>query len=167
MKPTPVRRDGAQDGGAGEPEGGAAMRVPDSDPQDSAAPPATIRWDYAWFVPAGARPGAAASPSPSDAIMQADLLTGAMFTTPKELRHMAEQEFGALFVPTEVVAASPGRITLALTVPGVERLLVHAERERRWYPYRVTRVERRPLDRVHRPSSASRSAPGNMAASRR
>ena len=52
-------------------------------------------------------------------------LMGATFTTPKDLRHLAEQEFGELFVPTDVHG----------------RIVVHAERERHWYPYRIVHVE--------------------------
>ncbi len=68
-------------------------------------------------------------------------LVGAMFTTPKELRHIVEQQFGELFVPTEVVAESARSAVISIRPDGVGPLLVHAERERHWYPFRVTRVE--------------------------
>lgn len=68
-------------------------------------------------------------------------LVGAMFSTPKELRHLAEQQFGELFVPTEVLADSPHSAVIALSPESLGPLVVHAERARHWYPYRVTRVD--------------------------
>jgi hypothetical protein len=68
-------------------------------------------------------------------------LVGAMFSTPKELRHLAERHFGELFVPTEVLADSPHSAVIALSPESPGPLVVHAERARRWYPYRVTRVD--------------------------
>jgi hypothetical protein len=68
-------------------------------------------------------------------------LVGAMFSTPKELRHLAEQQFGDLFVPTEVISENAHSAVIALRPDNVGTLVVHAERERHWYPYRVTRVE--------------------------
>ncbi len=67
-------------------------------------------------------------------------LVGAMFSTPKELRHLAEQQFGELFVPIEVLADSPHSAVIALSPESLGPLVVHAERARHWYPYRVTRV---------------------------
>ena len=69
-------------------------------------------------------------------------LVGEMFTTPKELRHLAERHFGELFVPTEVLAESPHAAVISLNPPGFGALVIHAERARHWYPYRITRVER-------------------------
>lgn len=68
-------------------------------------------------------------------------LLGATFTTPKDLRHLAEQCLGQLFVPTEVVHAGDRAATLLLRPEGMGEILVQAERERRWSPYVITRVE--------------------------
>ena len=68
-------------------------------------------------------------------------LVGAMFTTPKELRHLAERELGELFVPDEVLAESAHTAVYTLHPGSLAPLLVHAERARHWYPFRVTRVE--------------------------
>ena len=68
-------------------------------------------------------------------------LVGAMFTTPKELRHLAERELGELFVPVEVLAESAHTAVYTLHPGSLAPLLVHAERARHWYPFRVTRVE--------------------------
>jgi hypothetical protein len=81
-------------------------------------------------------------------------LVGAMFSTPKELRHLAEQQFGELFVPTEVLADSPHSAVIALSPESLGPLVVHAERARHWYPYRVTRVTR-----VHAARGDGRSSP--------
>ena len=79
---------------------------------------------------------------PADtALRTAEGLIGAMFTTPKELRHIAEQSLGQLFVPTEVRSAGERDADLVLRPDGMGEILVHAERERRWYPYRITRVD--------------------------
>ena len=68
-------------------------------------------------------------------------LVGSMFTTPKDLRHLAEQQFAQLFVPTDVIASGAHRVAIALRLDDFGRVVVHAERARHWYPYRVTRVE--------------------------
>lgn len=68
-------------------------------------------------------------------------LVGAMFTTPKDLRHLAEQQFGEDFVPTRVLAESAHFGVFSLDAGGMGQVVVHAERERHWYPFRVTRVE--------------------------
>jgi len=68
-------------------------------------------------------------------------LVGTMFTTPKDLRHLAEQQFGEEFVPTEVRHEGEHTLTLELRLARLGTLLVYAERERHWYPYRITRVE--------------------------
>ncbi|HKP73889.1 MAG TPA: hypothetical protein VJT67_00030 [Longimicrobiaceae bacterium] len=68
-------------------------------------------------------------------------LVGAMFTSAKELRHLAEQELGELFVPVEVLAESDHSAVYALRSDSAGRILVHAERGRHWYPFRVTYVE--------------------------
>lgn len=68
-------------------------------------------------------------------------LVGALFTTAKELRHLAERHFGDLFVPTEILAQSDHFAVVRLQTDHLGPLTVHAERERRWQPFRVTRVE--------------------------
>jgi hypothetical protein len=84
--------------------------------------------------------GARMAPAAADA----QGLVGAMFTTPKDLRHLAEQHFDELFVPVEVLADSGHAAVLVLRTDGAGPLVVHAERERHWYPFRVTRVEPAP-----------------------
>ncbi|HEX2204901.1 MAG TPA: hypothetical protein VHG91_16445 [Longimicrobium sp.] len=68
-------------------------------------------------------------------------LLGVLFTTPKELRHMAEQNLGQLFVPTEVLHAGPRAAIVVLRPQGMSEIVVHAERERHGYPYQITRVD--------------------------
>lgn len=72
---------------------------------------------------------------------QAEELLGAMFTTPKELRHLAEQSLGQLFVPTELVHEDEHVADLVLRPEGMGAIHVHAERERDRYPFRITRVD--------------------------
>jgi len=101
--------------------------------------------------PAGAVQWTHAAPSADPAVdgVEADAtaapmmseLVGAMFTTPKELRHLAERELGELFVPVEVLAESAHTAVYTLHPGSLAPLLVHAERARHWYPFRVTRVE--------------------------
>ncbi len=71
----------------------------------------------------------------------AEGLVGSMFTTAKDLRHLAEQSLGQLFVPTEVRSEDEHSADLVLRPAGMGEILVHAERERHWYPYVITRVE--------------------------
>jgi hypothetical protein len=79
---------------------------------------------------------------PADtALRTAEGLVGAMFTTPKELRHLAEQSLGQLFVPIEVVSSDDRTADIVLRPDGMGEIHVHAERERHWYPYQVTRVD--------------------------
>ena len=73
--------------------------------------------------------------------MSGEDLIGALFVTAKDLRHLAEQEFGELFVPTEVVAQDEHTATYTLQVRGIGRVTVHAERQRDWHPFNITRVE--------------------------
>ena len=68
-------------------------------------------------------------------------LVGAMFSTPKDLRHLAEQLFGEDFVPTQVLAESAHFAVFALDAGERGQVVVHAERDRHWYPFRITRVE--------------------------
>jgi hypothetical protein len=74
-------------------------------------------------------------------LRQAEELLGAMFTTPKELRHLAEQNLGQLFVPTEVIHEDEQVADLVLRPTGMGSIYVHAERERSWYPFHITRVD--------------------------
>jgi hypothetical protein len=67
-------------------------------------------------------------------------LVGAVFTGAKELRHLAEQLYGEEFVPVRTLAESGHLGVFALDGPA-GRVMVHAERERHWHPFRVTRVE--------------------------
>lgn len=71
----------------------------------------------------------------------AEELLGIVFTTPKDLRHSAEQVLGQEFVPTEVVSEDETTADLVLRPVGMPEIHVHAERERHWYPYAITRVE--------------------------
>ena len=71
----------------------------------------------------------------------AEALLGIVFTTPKDLRHAAEQVLGQEFVPTEVVSEDETTADLVLRPDGMPEIHVHAERERHWYPYEITRVE--------------------------
>lgn len=87
-------------------------------------------------------------------------LVGLMFSTPKELRHVAEQHFGELFVPTEVLESGRLRAVIALRSERAGTLLVHAERERHWFPFRVVRVDTpRPEPRANGRGDAPRPRP--------
>ncbi|HEX8451866.1 MAG TPA: hypothetical protein VF647_07210 [Longimicrobium sp.] len=77
-------------------------------------------------------------------------LAGAMFTTLKELRHLAEQQYGQLFVPTEVLSKTTLRMVVELRLEALGRVVLHAERARHWQPYRVTRIENASEARVLR-----------------
>ena len=72
--------------------------------------------------------------------MAGDDLIGAMFTTAKELRHLAEQSYGELFVPTEPIVEAATFAIYGLRVGG-GRVIVRAERPRRGYPLTVSRLE--------------------------
>lgn len=71
----------------------------------------------------------------------AEELLGTVFTTAKDLRHSAEQVLGQEFVPTEVVCEDDTTADLVLRPAGMPEIHVHAERERHWYPYEITRVD--------------------------
>jgi len=88
--------------------------------------------------------------------MTANELIGEMFNTPKDLRHRAEAWFGELFVPTEVTETGEHSVTVILSPPGTGRIVVHAERERHWYPYRITGVET--SDEPHRSPARRRAS---------
>lgn len=75
------------------------------------------------------------------ALRQAEELLGLLFSTSKNLRHQAEQILGELFVPTELVSADQNSAYFVLRVARVGEIHVHAERERHWYPYQITRVD--------------------------
>jgi hypothetical protein len=109
-------------------------------------PAGAIQWTHAApSVDAGG--DGAAEAGPDEGFVQEGAqallteLVGAMFTTPKELRHLAERELGELFVPVEVLAESAHTAVYTLHPGSLAPLLVHAERARHWYPFRVTRVE--------------------------
>lgn len=68
-------------------------------------------------------------------------LVGTTFANAKELRHLAEREMGELFVPVELLAESEHCAVFTLHPGTLAPLLVHAERARHWYPFRITRVE--------------------------
>ena len=74
-------------------------------------------------------------------LRQAEELLGAMFTTPKEVRHLAEQNLGQLFVRTDVIHEDEHTADLVLRPAGMGVIHVHAERERSWYPFHITRVD--------------------------
>ena len=71
----------------------------------------------------------------------AEELLGMVFTTPKNLRHIAEQALGQQFVPTELVHEDERSADLVLRPTGMGEILVHGERERHWYPFEITRVD--------------------------
>lgn len=71
----------------------------------------------------------------------AEELLGLVFSTPKDLRHSAEQVLGQEFVPTEVVNEDETSADLRLRPAGMSEIHVHAERERHWYPFEVTHVD--------------------------
>ncbi|MBW3656520.1 MAG: hypothetical protein KY444_10460 [Gemmatimonadetes bacterium] len=75
------------------------------------------------------------------ALRQAEELTGLLFSTPKDLRHRAEEVLGQLFVPVEVLNAGEESADIVLRPSGFGEIHVHAERERHWYPYQITRVD--------------------------
>jgi hypothetical protein len=102
-------------------------------------PKGAIQWTHA-APPAEADGDGAASSSEPEAVLLKELV-GAVFTTPKELRHLAERELGELFVPVEVLAESAHTAVFTLHPGSLAPLLVHAERSRHWFPFRVTRVE--------------------------
>ena len=84
-------------------------------------------------------PTAAADGADDDAPLRE--LVGATFSSAKELRHLAEREMGELFVPVELLAESEHCAVFTLHPGSLAPLLVHAERARHWFPFRITRVE--------------------------
>jgi hypothetical protein len=81
------------------------------------------------------------APANDPALHQAEDLTGLLFSTPKDLRHKAEEVLGQLFVPIEVLSAGEESADIVLRPSGLGEIHVHAERERHWYPYQITRVD--------------------------
>lgn len=77
----------------------------------------------------------------SDHLGPAEELLGMVFSTPKDLRHSAEQVLGQEFVPTEVVSEDETSADLRLRPSGMGEIHVHAERERHWYPFQITHVD--------------------------
>jgi hypothetical protein len=105
-------------------------------------PAGAIQWRHAAPSAESGKDGAgtdAAFSVPAEPVLTE--LVGALFTTPKELRHLAERELGELFVPVEVLVESAHTAVYTLHPGSLAPLLVHAERARHWYPFRVTRVE--------------------------
>lgn len=105
-------------------------------------PKGAIQWTHA--APPAEADGEGPETAPGATEAEAALLkelVGAVFTTPKELRHLAERELGELFVPVEVLAESAHTAVYTLHPGSLAPLLVHAERARHWFPFRVTRVE--------------------------
>lgn len=74
-------------------------------------------------------------------LQKAEGLMGALFTTAKDLRHLAEQALGQLFVPVEVLSSGADHADVVLRPAGLGEIIVHAERERHWYPFQITRIE--------------------------
>lgn len=68
-------------------------------------------------------------------------LLGIVFTTPKELRHAAEQVLGHEFVPTALLSEDARTADLVLRPAGKPEIHVHAEREHHWSPFEITRVD--------------------------
>jgi hypothetical protein len=94
-------------------------------------------------------------------------LVGALFTTPKNLRHLAEQEFGQLFVPTELLMEGARHAMLALTVDRIGRVVVHAERPRKRNPFVVTRVDLPRTAQTHALAGCGEAATQRLSASPR
>jgi hypothetical protein len=86
--------------------------------------------------------------------MIGDEMVGAVFVNATELRHLAEREFGQLFVPVVTLADHERGGVFALQVRGTGRVVVHAEREREWHPYHITRIERPRAERSWIPGTS-------------
>jgi hypothetical protein len=71
----------------------------------------------------------------------AEELLGSMFINPKELRHLAERSLGHDFIPVELLHEDDRAADLVLRPSGMGQIYVHAERERHWYPFQITRVD--------------------------
>ena len=71
----------------------------------------------------------------------AEELLGLVFSTPKDLRHSAEQVLGQEFIPTEVLSEDETSADLRLRPAGMGEIHVHAERERDWHPFEITHVD--------------------------
>jgi hypothetical protein len=77
----------------------------------------------------------------SEDLGPAEELLGMVFSTPKDLRHSAEQVLGQEFIPTEVLCEDETSADLRLRPAGMGEIHVHAERERHWYPFEITHVD--------------------------
>ena len=100
-----------------------------------------IRWDYAGYGMERAGASARERRNCEGRVpMAGEELIGMMFTTAKELRHLAEQQFAELFVPVETIAEGRNTAIFALRLPD-GRMTVRAERAAAHTPYRITRVE--------------------------
>lgn len=120
-------------------------------------PKGAIQWTHAAPPAEADGDGAATDIAPGASSSEAEAallkeLVGAVFTTPKELRHLAERELGELFVPVEVLAESAHTAVYTLHPGSLAPLLVHAERARHWFPFRVTRVEPARIAREGQPT---------------
>ncbi|CAA9347891.1 MAG: hypothetical protein AVDCRST_MAG68-4053 [uncultured Gemmatimonadetes bacterium] len=67
-------------------------------------------------------------------------LIGVTFTAVKGLRHLAEEQFGQLFVRTEVLSRGTRRMVVELRLDAHGILVIHAERARPSNPFCITRV---------------------------
>jgi hypothetical protein len=74
-------------------------------------------------------------------LQSAEALIGLLFTTPKELRHLAEQSLGQLFVRTELLSEDEHSAHFILRPPGMGEIRVRAERERAHMPFQITHVD--------------------------
>jgi hypothetical protein len=107
-------------------------------------PTGEVQWMHAAPGAAAAAAEEAFGPASGERTGARELL-GAVFTSAKDLRHLAEQHFAEEFIPTRVLAESSHFGVFALDAPD-GRVTVHAERERHWHPFRITRVEQSPGD---------------------
>ena len=107
-------------------------------------------------VQAGEGGRAFSGPRPDSQNVVVQELVGATFTSPKDLRHLAEQLFGEDFVPTTVLAESAHFGVFALSAGEQGRVVVHAERGRHWFPFRVTRVQ---AEQEEEPTAEPRRVP--------
>jgi hypothetical protein len=99
-------------------------------------PTGEVQWMHAAPYPARR----AGEPAAAGSGAELQDLVGAVFTSAKELRHLAEQLYAEEFVPVRTLAESGHFGVFALDGPA-GRVMVHAERERHWHPFRITRLE--------------------------
>lgn len=77
----------------------------------------------------------------SVALTAVEALRGRTFSTPGELRQLAEAALRMAFVPTETLSRDDANTRIILLPAGIGRIMVSANRERHWYPYRIEFVE--------------------------